>query len=226
MDHKLQAVLHRYLKRQGYSATQLDQWLQYPRSRHNRKGLIRHSPGHHHHLHIRFDCVRSDDPCRRPTAALVPETRSRQRLMAKAKAKSSASAPTATSSALASSPAGSPLEAKKPVPQNTPPAELPTVADRDSIADTDAKTSRHTITETAVLPAPAEGSQRVHSKAVETEVRPSTREQLQALFGAITAPRGGYSHQTIQHRRSHRRSRLRRAIDRPARMTRLGATVL
>lgn len=78
MDYRLQAVLHKYLREQGYAKNQMAQWLQYPNPRRKRRGLIRHSPGHHHHLHIRFDCINSNDPCRRPRTVLVPEIKSRR----------------------------------------------------------------------------------------------------------------------------------------------------
>ena len=73
MDWKLQGLLHKHLVALGYDEALRDRILQYPRERPERRGIIRHSPGHHHHLHIRFDCERADDPCARPRTAMVPD---------------------------------------------------------------------------------------------------------------------------------------------------------
>ena len=78
MDHKLQGVLHEHLVKLGYGEKMLKKTLQYPRPIAKRRGIIRHSPGHHHHLHIRFDCVKPTDPCTIATteriAARTPAT--------------------------------------------------------------------------------------------------------------------------------------------------------
>ena len=66
MDYALQRTLHSHLVRLGYDETLRSRILQYPRSIQARKGMIRHSPGHHHHLHLRFDCLKAADACAVP----------------------------------------------------------------------------------------------------------------------------------------------------------------
>ena len=78
MDYELQRVLHGYLVSRGYGEKLLTRILQYPRAKRERRGLIRHSPGHHHHLHLRFDCVRPSDPCRIPKTDAIPYRSLRQ----------------------------------------------------------------------------------------------------------------------------------------------------
>lgn len=72
MDWHLQAALYDHLIELGYKKKLLARILQYPRPIGERRGIIRHSPGHHHHLHIRFDCTKPDKPCKRPRIAMVP----------------------------------------------------------------------------------------------------------------------------------------------------------
>jgi len=71
MDHKLQRTLYDHLVTLGYDQKFIKRTLQYPRPIRVRQGLIRHSPGHHHHLHVRFDCVETADPCIIPTAETI-----------------------------------------------------------------------------------------------------------------------------------------------------------
>lgn len=71
MDYKLQGALHGHLKGLGYGDRLIAKLLQFPRKT-ERKGMIRHSPGHHHHLHVRFDCRKAAAPCARPRVAVVP----------------------------------------------------------------------------------------------------------------------------------------------------------
>ncbi len=52
-DTAIQRRLYNYAKRH-YSKAQLGKLFQYPRSRHHRVGIIRHSKGHDHHFHLRF----------------------------------------------------------------------------------------------------------------------------------------------------------------------------
>jgi LysM repeat protein len=72
MDYNLQAVLYDHLVHIGYDDEVIARIVQFPRRKANRRAFVRHSPGHHHHLHIRFDCVKMDDPCRRPRIAVIP----------------------------------------------------------------------------------------------------------------------------------------------------------
>ena len=72
MDHKLQGALHAHLTRLGYDKDLLEVLLQYPLPIGEGGGIIRHSPGHHHHLHVRFNCVDPLDPCAADAVALIP----------------------------------------------------------------------------------------------------------------------------------------------------------
>jgi len=71
MDYKLQAALHTHLLKVGYDQKLLTKVLQYPRTKSKRRGIVRHSRGHHHHLHIRFDCVRVSDACEPTNKPLI-----------------------------------------------------------------------------------------------------------------------------------------------------------
>jgi LysM repeat protein len=71
MDYDLQRTLHSHLVRLGYDETLRSRILQYPRSIEVKKGIIRHSPGHHHHLHVRFDCLHSTDTCATTTTTWI-----------------------------------------------------------------------------------------------------------------------------------------------------------
>ncbi|MGB8223548.1 MAG: penicillin-insensitive murein endopeptidase [Polyangiales bacterium] len=64
IDYRLQAKLYRYAKRQGVKKAQLDQWMQYPRSKYEPAGVIRHYRNHEDHFHVRFVCPYSDLRCR------------------------------------------------------------------------------------------------------------------------------------------------------------------
>ncbi len=72
MDYKLQGALHAHLVALGYKEKLLRRIIQYPRKG-QRKGILRDSPGHHHHLHVRFDCLKASDKCARPRVVMVPE---------------------------------------------------------------------------------------------------------------------------------------------------------
>ncbi len=73
MDLKLQGVLYDHLKARGYDSELLEVLLQYPRSIGEKGGLLRHSPGHHHHLHVRFDCVDPVAQCKPSAVAIIPD---------------------------------------------------------------------------------------------------------------------------------------------------------
>ena len=73
MDYRLQGVLYDYLVRLGYEPDLIDALVQFPRGIGESGGLIRHSPGHHHHLHVRFDCSDPSRPCEPSEVALIPD---------------------------------------------------------------------------------------------------------------------------------------------------------
>ncbi len=52
IDYKLQRVLYRFARAQGYKRAELREIFQYPRR--HRKGILRHEPGHRGHMHVRF----------------------------------------------------------------------------------------------------------------------------------------------------------------------------
>ena len=62
MDYRLQKVFYGYLET-IYPKRILRHYFQYPRKTGNRRGIIRHAPGHMDHLHIRFKCPKEDDYC-------------------------------------------------------------------------------------------------------------------------------------------------------------------
>lgn len=64
VDYELQEVLYEYAVSAGYDEETLDELLQYPRGRRANRGIIRHSPGHANHFHIRFRCTDQDQNCR------------------------------------------------------------------------------------------------------------------------------------------------------------------
>jgi LysM repeat protein len=72
MDHGLQGALYHHLVKLGYEPALLKKIVQYPRKPSQRVGIIRYSPGHHHHMHVRFDCTKSNDLCRRPAMTWIP----------------------------------------------------------------------------------------------------------------------------------------------------------
>lgn len=63
VDYALQRVLHEYALSIGYEASELEEILQYPRSRSTPVGVIRHARGHRNHFHIRFTCSELDQNC-------------------------------------------------------------------------------------------------------------------------------------------------------------------
>ncbi|MBN1945709.1 MAG: penicillin-insensitive murein endopeptidase [Bradymonadales bacterium] len=64
VDYSLQRVLYEYARDQGATASQLDEWFQYPHGRNTARGIIRHQRNHADHVHVRFTCSDDDDECR------------------------------------------------------------------------------------------------------------------------------------------------------------------
>ncbi len=56
VDYTLQRPLYEYARSIGYTAEELHDIIQYPRPRSSGRGVIRHTPGHDDHWHIRFTC--------------------------------------------------------------------------------------------------------------------------------------------------------------------------
>lgn len=63
LDYDAQRRLHRAALAAGASETELDEMLQYPRGSKASLGLIRHSPGHDGHIHVRFPCGPAEPEC-------------------------------------------------------------------------------------------------------------------------------------------------------------------
>jgi len=62
LDWDVQRLFYQYLY-PVYPKNKLDEWLQYPRPPEVRVGIIRHSPSHKDHVHIRFICPENDREC-------------------------------------------------------------------------------------------------------------------------------------------------------------------
>ncbi len=58
-----QKYLYRAAKAAGVSKGDLGKFIQYPRKSGTNKGIVRHSPGHTVHLHIRFGCTPGNSRC-------------------------------------------------------------------------------------------------------------------------------------------------------------------
>lgn len=56
-----QADLYKAAAASGATATELDDWIQYPRT--TKYGIVRHSSGHQNHLHVRFLCGTDELDC-------------------------------------------------------------------------------------------------------------------------------------------------------------------
>ncbi len=54
VDYGLQKPLYEHAKKTGLSARKLEEYFQYPRGMGRTEGLIRHTPSHKNHFHIRF----------------------------------------------------------------------------------------------------------------------------------------------------------------------------
>lgn len=63
LDYGAQRRLYRAAQAVGASADELDRMLQYPRGSKASLGLIRHSPGHDGHIHVRFPCGPAEPEC-------------------------------------------------------------------------------------------------------------------------------------------------------------------
>jgi len=64
IDHGIQRLLYEYALSHGVSKKWLEANMQYPRGRGATEAPIRHTRGHHNHMHIRFRCPKDDKACR------------------------------------------------------------------------------------------------------------------------------------------------------------------
>lgn len=58
-----QKYLRRAAQSAGATKAELDKLIQYPRKANTNKGVVRHSPGHNVHLHVRFTCTPGNERC-------------------------------------------------------------------------------------------------------------------------------------------------------------------
>jgi murein endopeptidase/LysM repeat protein len=63
LDYTAQRRLYRAAQAAGATEAELDAMLQYPRGSKASLGLIRHSPGHDGHIHVRFPCGPAEPEC-------------------------------------------------------------------------------------------------------------------------------------------------------------------
>ncbi|EDM78066.1 LysM domain protein [Plesiocystis pacifica SIR-1] len=60
LAYELHDRVYQAAKIMGATDEELDAMIAYPRGEHHRKSLLQHSPGHTHHVHVRFKCSRAD----------------------------------------------------------------------------------------------------------------------------------------------------------------------
>jgi murein endopeptidase len=63
LDYGVQRRLYRRAKAAGVSEARLDEILQYPRGSRSNSGMVRHSPGHGGHIHVRYACGPYEPGC-------------------------------------------------------------------------------------------------------------------------------------------------------------------
>ncbi|MCB9718758.1 MAG: penicillin-insensitive murein endopeptidase [Myxococcales bacterium] len=68
LDHTIQPKVYDAAKFLGVSEQELDEAIQWPRSKHSVEGILSHSDAHIHHMHVRFKCAPYEKQCRRYTA--------------------------------------------------------------------------------------------------------------------------------------------------------------
>lgn len=63
ISYSRQKYLRRAAASAGATKAELDKIIQYPRKPKTNKGVVRHSPGHTVHLHVRFTCTPGNERC-------------------------------------------------------------------------------------------------------------------------------------------------------------------
>lgn len=63
LDYILHDRVYKAAKLMGADDQELEQMIAYPHGPHHRGALLQHSPGHIHHIHIRFKCGPNDVDC-------------------------------------------------------------------------------------------------------------------------------------------------------------------
>ncbi len=64
IDRILQRPLYDEAAQRGWAEEDLQLMFEAPLGSRKRKGIIRHTPGHRHHVHVRFVCPEGDEDCR------------------------------------------------------------------------------------------------------------------------------------------------------------------
>jgi hypothetical protein len=62
LEYKMQRRVHKAAKAAGVSDERLA-ILQYPRGGYSKEGMVRHDPGHDHHIHVRYGCGPCETEC-------------------------------------------------------------------------------------------------------------------------------------------------------------------
>ncbi len=63
LDYTLHDRVYKAAKLMGANDEELSEMIAYPRGAHHRQSLLQHSPGHVHHIHVRFKCGPNDEDC-------------------------------------------------------------------------------------------------------------------------------------------------------------------
>jgi murein endopeptidase len=63
LDYRLQKRLYKVAKAAGADRKTLRRLIQFPRGPAAGRGLVRHSPGHDIHIHVRFACAAHESEC-------------------------------------------------------------------------------------------------------------------------------------------------------------------
>lgn len=63
LDYRLQKRLYKVAKEAGADRETLRRLIQFPRGKKASRGLLRHSPGHDIHIHVRFACADYESEC-------------------------------------------------------------------------------------------------------------------------------------------------------------------
>ncbi|MCR9162330.1 MAG: penicillin-insensitive murein endopeptidase [Nannocystaceae bacterium] len=63
LDWRYQEFVYRAAVEMGATEEELDEWIQWPRSRKSTKGIFRHSQDHLSHIHVRFLCAPWEPQC-------------------------------------------------------------------------------------------------------------------------------------------------------------------
>ncbi len=63
LEHRLQKILYKAAKANGASKKDLAEIIQWPRPSRSNNGIVRHSPGHTAHIHVRVKCGPKETRC-------------------------------------------------------------------------------------------------------------------------------------------------------------------